>query len=353
MTTEPVLCEHVNMLADHLGLDASEQRWLFIRHGAITRNHYGLPVKSIPAALLTRLLWRHPGLNPLPVAPEPGDLIEILTPYWQRREGRPMSARKLALITGNASWSGPRWQRGTSQAPAPTNRRLFLVIAELIDSSGDAGIDVLLRVLDEEARVRGHGDFEHVCGVGRWNTDPVVTDAAVRRGDIDQFVLTLNLDHNDYRWLFLSHGSTSRGSGASEPVRSVAMSIMTRLLQARPDVCPVPTKPDPAEMVERLNEPWRAVYATRFSTRKLSMVTGNASWSGARWMRGGTRPNSVVMNLMSVLDILVETYEQRAFEIMGEVLDDEARSRGHADFASVMAAGSWQGGEDALRAEVA
>lgn len=163
---KPVTGRDLGDLRLKLGYTTDEMAFLC----GVNKNRYHLmvnkeadePLRSIPTAIMARLLDDDPSLSFLPKFPSPQDLFDEMEPYG-------ISKREFSVILGNHGTAMQRWGQSMRRA-IPQVYRLALVIQKMMHKKG-AGktIPYMKGLVDKEASLRGVKDiFSH----GRWNPKP-------------------------------------------------------------------------------------------------------------------------------------------------------------------------------------
>jgi hypothetical protein len=162
---KPVIGRDVGALRSRLNLSTDEMTFVL----GITNNRYHLivnqeadePVRSIPVALMTRLLSMDDSLLFLPKFPSPQDLYEEVQTEINKKE--------FSVILGNHGTSMQRWGKGGKRA-TPQVYRLALIIQIMVATMGlKKAISHAKQVATLEASLRR---IPNILEHGRWNPVP-------------------------------------------------------------------------------------------------------------------------------------------------------------------------------------
>ena len=350
LAERPVILGDIEALKDEMSLDNLDTQWLLTRQPSISAEQHSLAVNSIPTCLLIRHLIRFPEHALLPTMPTVQETLEEVNAFWP--ETRNFSARKLALITGNAGWTGSRWTR-EDIAPAHATRRLFYVLTQLSRSESLWGVQNYLDVVEEELGARGIlGGFEELVQRGSWPRRiqaSTETSSSKRlfhersrfmsRLDIEQLKNQLGIDNLDTHWL-LTQIFYTQPDTRHEPLTSIPVSLLVRTLLSMPELNPLPRHVNVNEALDRIAPAWPE--SRELSARKLALLTGNTGWTGARWVREGVEPAYATKRLFLLLTQVAETQGMEGIEQFMASVHQELRARGiFGGFDQLVHEGAW------------
>ena len=180
--------------------------------------------------------------------------------------------------------------------------------------------------------------------------------APITGNDLHKIRTMYDLSSIDLAWVMARPIHTVRLSqkgGAAQPLHDRRLSIFARILlhEADPDLIPLPRAPEYEDMFERMEKLWPPKkYKDELSPGKQRMMTRDAfgmlfgvSLCASYAWGGGGPHDPIVDRLFWLVSGLIDKHGKDALEILADIVDKEARSRGiKGGFSELMKNRRWQ-----------
>lgn len=179
--------EDLQIVRSMYGLSSVDLSWLMARPMHAVRlsekGGAGKQLRDRRLSILVRLLLHeagNPNLVPLPKSPSYEEMFAKLGKQWPpsnfkdelpETKRRKMSRDAFGMMCGVSLWSSYAWANGSKHDPIID--RLFWVVNNLMDDAEEpqAALELLAKVVDEEARSRGIvGGLGELMQKRRWQT---------------------------------------------------------------------------------------------------------------------------------------------------------------------------------------
>lgn len=177
---KPVTGRDVANLRLKLGLSTDEMAYMLgtnkNRYHFMVNTEADLPVRSIPTAIMVRLLEMDETLNFMPSFPSPQELYKMVEPF-------DITKREFSVILGNHGTSMQRWERFGKRA-IPQVYRLCRVIQNLLNKKGGyKTIEMMKLIVNTEGSLLG---VENILSTGRWNAAPPKTKDDISKASLER-----------------------------------------------------------------------------------------------------------------------------------------------------------------------